>query len=269
LPCSSWMTDASTALDATALLVAIATALSAAELLAIRREFRSHGLFDPVVLRSTRPGLLTEKLTMVSMPRVAAAQLVLGITVLLLLAFGATPAIAFLGLAVAVILQRFLLPYGGDGSDYMACLLTITVAIAFLLGVNSVAARIALAFIGAQLCLAYGASGVAKLFGRPWRAGNAVQLILHTGFGHAGVVRTTLDRSPSTTKLLTWLVIGFEIAFPIGILLGGWVALGALVAAGVFQVSIAVSMGLNRFTPWFLAAFPATVWSACHYGVLS
>jgi hypothetical protein len=28
-------------------------------------------------------------------------------------------------------------------------------------------------------------------------------------------------------------------------------------------------MGLNRFTPWFLAAFPATMWASCRYGLFS
>jgi hypothetical protein len=37
----------------------------------------------------------------------------------------------------------------------------------------------------------------------------------------------------------------------------------------VLQASIAFAMGLNRFLPWFLAAFPATAWAACHFGVLS
>jgi hypothetical protein len=151
----------------------------------------------------------------------------------------------------------------------MAWILTITAAIAFSFDGSTTAVRIALGFIAAQLCLAYGASGVAKLFGRPWRSGTAVQGILHTTFGHAGMARSGVDRWPSAGKALTWFVIAFEIVFPVGILLGGWIALVALATAAIFQASIAVSMGLNRFALWFLAAFPATAWAVCHYGILS
>ena len=81
--------------------------------------------------------------------------------------------------------------------------------------------------------------------------------------------RSALDRWPNAGKTITWLVIAFEVAFPIGIVLGGWFAAAALAGAAAFQLSIAISMGLNRFTPWFVAAFPATAWTACHYGLFS
>ena len=64
-------------------------------------------------------------------------------------------------------------------------------------------------------------------------------------------------------------MVGLEITFPIGVLLGGWLAFAALAAVATLQLGIAASMGLNRFTPWFFAAFPATAWAACHYGVLA
>jgi hypothetical protein len=269
VPCPSWVTDASTVLDVTAVLVAIATALTAAELLALRAEFRSRGLFDPRILSKTTPRVLTRELAVLSTPRIAGAQLTLGITAVVFVAFDIFPSLPFVTLAAAAILQRLLLPYGGDGSDSMARLLTITLAIAFPLARDIAVVRIALLFIAAQLCLAYGASGVAKLFGRPWRSGTAVQRILHTAYGHEGLVRSTMDRRPGAAKVVTWLVMAFEISFPLGILLGGWIAVAALGGAALFQITIAAVMGLNRFIPWFFAAFPAAAWASCHYGVLS
>jgi hypothetical protein len=269
LPCPSWVTNASTVLDVTAVMVAIATVLTAAELLAMRADFRKNGLFDPRILGTTRGHVLIRGLMVLSTPRIAFAQLGLGVMVVLFVGFDVSPGVLFVALAAAAIVQRFLLPYGGDGSDMMARVLTITLAIAVPLANDSTVVRIAIAFIAAQLCLAYGASGVAKLFGRPWRSGSAVQRILHTAYGHAGFVRTTLDRWPNAGRSLTRLVIAIEIAFPVAILLGGWIAVVALAGAAALQVMIAVAMGLNRFTPWFLAAFPATVWATCHYGVFS
>jgi hypothetical protein len=256
-------------LDLTAALVALATALSAAELLTLRSEFHEHGLLDPRVLTSTRPRSLAGRFTVVSMPRVAGAQLVLAVSVLVLLAFDLSPAVPFVALATAAVLLRFLLPYGRDGSDELGRLLTIAVAIALLLNDDDDVVRIALVFIAAQLCLSYAASGIAKLFGRPWRSGTAIPAILHTAFGHEGVVRSALDRWPSAGATLTWLVVGSEIAIPIGIVLGDWFAVAALAVAAALHVATAVLMGLNRFTPWFLAAFPATWWASCEYGLLS
>ena len=269
MPCPSWVTDSSTALDVTAVLVAVATLLSAAELIALRAEFSRHGLFDARVLTSTRPGFLAGRSTSVSTPRIAAAQLVLAVMVIVFLALDVSPALPLVGLAVATLLQRVLIPYGRDGSDELGRVLTITAAIAFVFAGETYVARVALGFIAAQLCLAYVASALAKLFGRPWRSGTAVPGILHTAFGHPGIARSALDRWPSAGKGLTWLVVSFELAIPVGLVLGGWPAVVALAGAAAFHVGIAVFMGLNRFVPWFFAAFPAAAWAACHYGLLS
>ena len=83
MPCPSWVTDASMVLDVTAVLVGIASVLSAAELLALRAEFRRNGVFDPQVLSSTRPGVLTARLGVVAIPRIAGAELALAVTVML------------------------------------------------------------------------------------------------------------------------------------------------------------------------------------------
>jgi hypothetical protein len=269
LPCPSWISGASTALDVTALLVAAATILTGLEFVAIRGEFQRYGLFDPQVPHSTTSSVLGRRLAPNSIPRVAGAQVVLAVSVIFCLALDVSPGLPLIALAVTTVLRTSLLPYGGEGSDNMAQVLTITAAVAFAFGENATVGRIALVFVAAQLCLAYSASGVAKLFGRPWRSGTAVQGILHTGFGHTGIVRSSLDRWPSAGKLLTWAVLGLEIFFPVGVLLGGWFALVALAAVATLQMAIGVLMGLNLFTVWFFAAFPATAWTACRYGLLS
>jgi hypothetical protein len=269
VPCPSWITDAATVLDATAILTAAATIVTALEFIALRREFRTHGLFDPQVMHATGSSVLTRHLTRVSYPGVAGVQLVLAVSVVLCLALGASPGLPLVALAITTVLRTYLLRYGGEGSDNMAQVLTISAAVAIVFSGNATIGEIALVFIAAQLCLAYGASGVAKLFGRAWRSGTAVGGVLHTAFGHAGIARSTLDRWPGAGRPLSWLVIGLEVLFPVGVLLGGWVALAALAAIAALQLTIAVLMGLNRFALYFFAAFPATAWTACHYGVLS
>lgn len=269
MPCPSWITDAATILDVTALLVAVATIVTALEFIALRDEFQRRGLFDPEVVHSTGSGVITRRLARVSIPRVAGTQLVFALLVILCVPLDASPGLPLIALATTTALRTYLLPYGGEGSDHMAQVLTISAAVAFVFGTNTAIGEIVLVFVAAQLCLAYGASGVAKLFGRAWRSGTAVAGVLHTAFGHAGLVRSALERSPGVGRVLTWAVIGLEVLFPVGVLLGGWVALVALAAAATLQTMIAILMGLNLFALWFFAAFPATAWTACRYGLLS
>jgi hypothetical protein len=269
LPCPSWVTDASTVLDLTALLVAAAATVTALEFIALRGDFQRYGLFDPRIMHATSSTVITKRITRVSIPRVAGVDLILAALVILGIAFDVSPGLPLVALAITTVLRTYLLRYGGEGSDNMAQVLTISAAIAFVFSGNSTVGEIALVFVAAQLCLAYGASGVAKLFGRAWRSGTAVGGVLHTAFGHGGIVRSALDRSPGAGRLLSWLVIGLEVLFPVGVLVGGWVALVALAAIATLQLTIAVLMGLNRFALWFFAAFPATTWTACQYGVLS
>ena len=269
MPCPEWVTRASTVFDVTAVLVAVAAMVTSAEFVALRAEWRLHGFFDPQVAGAIRRGSLIGRFPMLSVPRLSLVQLFAAPAAILCIALDISPAPALIVLAVTTVIRTQVLPFGADGSDYMAFVLTVATAIASVSGDHRVVLRTALSFIAAQLCLAYGASGVAKLFGRPWRAGVALRAILHTEYGHPGFVRSTLDRWPTLGKVLTWLVIVGEIAFPVGVVLGGWFVVAALAAAAILQTSIAVAMGLNRFTPWFFAAFPATAWAACHYGLLS
>jgi hypothetical protein len=267
--CPDWIPSAAEALDITAVIVAGTTVLMAAEILSIRSEFGRRGVFSPRVLAPTQGGAIARWLPPFSLLHVAAAQVVLGVAAIMLMALDVSVTAPFVALAVLAALWQFRLPFGADGSDVMARTLTITVAITLLLEKHTQLVRIALLFIAAQLCLAYGASGVAKLWGKEWRDGTAIPGIVHTAFGHPGVLRTALDRWPTMAKLVTWLVVAIEIAFPLGIVLGGWIALAALAAVAALQMGIAVAMGLNRFTPWFVACFPATAWATCSYGVLT
>ena len=103
MPCPSWVTEASTTLDVTAVLIAIASVLTASEFLALRGEFRRFGLFDPQVRSSTRPSVLTRRLALVSMPRVAGTQLGSAVTVILFLVFDVSPSLPLVALSAKIV----------------------------------------------------------------------------------------------------------------------------------------------------------------------
>ena len=196
MPCPSWITDTSTVLDVTALLAAAATIVTALEFIALRGEFRRYGLFDPQVQSATTSSsVLTRHLTRVSYPHVG-VQLIFAVLVVLCIALDVSPALPLVVLAITTVLRTYLLRYGGEGADHMAQVVTISAAIAFVFSGNTTVGEITLVFITAQLSLAYGASGVAKLFGRTWRSGTAVQGVLHTAFGHTGIVRSSWTVGP-------------------------------------------------------------------------
>ena len=264
-----WVRDAHDVLDITAGIVAVGSIMSSAELVAVRAEFQRHGLFDPRVQRVTRRWSVRRLAATLSVPLLSSVQLVTAVAVIVCLALDVSPAAPLVVLAITAVLRTVRIPYGLEGSDSMSIIVTVALAVASVLEDHRVVVRIALLFIAAQLCLAYVASGVAKLFGRAWRSGDALRAILHTEFGHPGLVRATLDRWQTFGRFLTWSVIAIEISFPFGIVLGSWPAVVALAMIAALQVSIAFAMGLNRFLPWFLAAFPATAWATAHFGVLS
>jgi hypothetical protein len=253
----------------TALLVAIAALLAGLELLSLRLEFRAGGLADPAIATPPRQYVLVHRLSVGWLPALAGLEIALA-AALAGLALAAGPLVVPTTLlAVVLIGQTQLFPSGRDGSDDMSVVVTVALALALIGQADTVIGRLAFAFIAAQLCLCYTTAGVSKLIGARWRSGDAFAGIMRTAsYGHPQTA-ALIDRYPVAAKAVSWTVISGEIAFPVLFLVGaaaGIAALGiaALVIAAGFQLSVAVSMGLNRFVPWFLACYPAAVWTLEH-----
>lgn len=256
--------DPQETLIATTWLLSTASVFTAAELCVTRGEFSTGGLLDArVFVQGTRWSTSYSFI----FAAVAVAQGLLAIGAGGLLVVGQSPAIPLTLLAAVAVLQTQLLTYGRDGSDDMALVITVAVAIAHLSS-SDLVLQSALIFIAAQLCLSYLASGVAKLLGKPWRTGGALLAILKTeSYGNARVSRW-LDNHSLLARWINWIVVFGELALPFGVLIGGWVAWFVLASGAVFHIMIAGLIGLNRFTPWFLSAYPATAWVAARYGFL-
>jgi hypothetical protein len=158
--------------------------------------------------------------------------------------------------------------FGLEGSDEMALIILPPLAMASLPIAPSNSIKLVFLFVAAQLMLAYLASAGAKAAGAKWRNGTAVAQILSTR--DYGLERRDLFESAHPLFLVAaWGTIGFEFALPLAFLLGGPLLPYALVAGVTFHIGIAVTMGLNRFLLWFVAAYPAATWVSLHYGVLA
>lgn len=192
---------------------------------------------------------------------------------LALLVVGAASAAALVGLGpfhaagmaslVVTLLVRLAIAQrriiGSDGAEQ---LVTITL-IAALLGTfpqpDATRINLAVAFIGAQLVLAYFTSGVAKLASSSWRRGTALAGILGTQTYGLRSASGLLGRIPRGSLLLGWGVMLFETVFVLSLFGPDWMLLAALACALLFHLSCAVIMGLNDFLLAFPATFPCVV----------
>jgi hypothetical protein len=158
--------------------------------------------------------------------------------------------------------------FGLEGSDEMALVVLVPLALAILPGAPESFRRLALLFVAGQLLLAYLASAGAKVAGTKWRQGTAVAQILSTR-DYGIEKRELFDSRVPAFFLFSWGTMAFEFLLPIGFVLGGPFLILAVVSGVLFHLSIAAVMGLNRFFPWFLAAYPAAIWASLHYGLIA
>jgi len=130
------------------------------------------------------------------------------------------------------------------GSDQMTLIVLIGLC-AYL--VDARAERIALAYVGAHLIVAFVIAGLAKLRNSEWRNGRA----LRTFAADAGV---TL--SARRACALSWATMGFELSVPFS-LVHPRAALAVAAAGMAFHAVNAYLFGLNRFLLTWAAAYPA------------
>lgn len=240
----------------------VAVVISSAELLQLRHEFSDKGLFcwrENSVHTNTAHFLRT----LYQYPNVLAL-------LMLRLAGGGlcmlSPGRDFLLLGACLVVASSLLltkrgPHGRNGADSFSSVTFVAVALGFLSN-DDVVRQEALWFLVAQLCLSYITAGALKLFEPSWRDGSAVRWIVQTeSYGHPQVARF-IGASSSIAVVTAWLVIGFECAFPLVLVLPLWASWTILVFGLIFHIANAAVIGLNTFLWSFVAIYPAVVWCA-------
>lgn len=176
-----------------------------------------------------------------------------------LLMFGNVPIwtriVADVGIVIGSVLANLISPFGRDGADQMRKIVALSLAGA--LSTSSHEVRVLfLAFIAAQLSLSYFVAGIAKACGSSWRTGVALERILacqHYGFRP---IARYLTASRWAGVIGCWLIITFEISFPLVFVLPKPAPYVLLAIGLAFHFGIAVAMGLNDFLPAFAAAYP-------------
>jgi hypothetical protein len=247
--------DPRLALDLTARLAACGALVAAFETFAVRREFLRGGAFGPANVASLRPrdAVPRQQPDGWLLPTLLLTAVGYGVVIALgPFSFAGRIALTISLLCRMSIWRRRLL--GGDGAEQLTTLTLIATWLAVMPTSSDLRVEFAVAFIGAQLVLAYVTAGIAKVMSPIWRQGQALAGILDTEtYGHP-TASALLHRSPAIAALLGWSVIAFECAFPILLFSPPWLAVALLGVGLSFHIGCALLMGLNTF----LWAFPAT-----------
>ena len=117
----------------------------------------------------------------------------------------------------------------------------------------------ALGYLAIQLLLSYFISGWVKLINPQWRSGQALVDVFRFSSYPVSESLRIWATSPRILFVMSWLVIGFELLFPISMMSVVSLTI-ALVIAACFHLANACLFGLNRFFWVWIAAYPAILW---------
>lgn len=155
------------------------------------------------------------------------------------------------------VLHRFQGPYNG-GSDRMGLLILYCLCLSRWLP-PGLLSQSAFGYLGIQVILSYFISGQVKIINPEWRSGRALADVFSFS---AYPVAENLRRLASNPQLLwgaSWVVMLFELLFPLSFLNTKFL-IAALVVAATFHLANACLFGLNRFLWFWVASYPSLLW---------
>ena len=160
-------------------------------------------------------------------------------------------------LTAAILLRRFQGPYNG-GADAMTSLVLLCLFLSHL-APTRFWQELALGYLAFQLTLSYFQSGYIKIINADWRSGRALQDVFSITAYPVSEDLRKWGRSPRMLFMMSWLVIIFEMLFPLA-LLDQTALMVALLIAATFHFANAWLFGLNRFFLIWPAAYPVLLW---------
>jgi len=154
-------------------------------------------------------------------------------------------------------LYRFQGPYNG-GSDAMTILVLLCLFLSHV-APTRFWQEIALGYLAFQLSFSYFQSGYIKIINADWRSGHALQDVFNiTAYPLSNSIRQW-GQSLRLMFAMSWIVIVFELLFPLAIL-NYYALLVALIIAAIFHLANACLFGLNRFFWIWPSAYPIILW---------
>jgi len=165
-----------------------------------------------------------------------------------------TAALLVLGL---LLLYRFQGPYNG-GADRMSLLILFCLCLTYFVP-NTFWREISFGYLALQLVFSYFFSGWVKIVNPQWRSGRALRDVFQFS---VYPVSESLRGWAQLSRMLfvaAWVVMIFELVFPLCLLTPTSLFIGLIVAAS-FHFANACLFGLNRFFWIWLAAYPSIFW---------
>ena len=246
------------------LFLALSLLLKNAEYLATLSQYAGNGVFSFRVVGSDNVykygyGQFFERLySKTGLQRLLLVSIVAGAS-LIITGLGSQPSKPILLLFLLVnLIINYRHRYGLDGADQMNVLVIFTLLFCYLPFEDASIRAYGLYFLAVQLVLAYFVAGAAKAISSAWRDGTAIRGVLSTNMFGSPVARSFVYKSKYINIALGWLVILFEVLFPLTLLLSDPTTILVLMAlAFVFHLINAFMMGLNDFVWSFLSVYPA------------
>ncbi|MEM8960978.1 MAG: hypothetical protein AAGD38_05830 [Acidobacteriota bacterium] len=241
-----FMLDPAVALDLCRRLVAAAVALSGLETLSLFRALRPGGSL-------ARPSLRRHLLLATSALRFVVG---VGLATALIAPSWHLPALVFL--LAATWWSHASLAYGNSGADPMIGVVLTALIVGELVPDSELVQKMVVVTIAGHATIAYFTTGLTKALDARWRSG----VYLHTTansriFGRSGSLLT----DPRHAAVASWIVIIFELIFPIA-LLDPRAAVALCVAGLLFHLGNALILGLKNFLFAFAATYPAIIATA-------
>lgn len=159
--------------------------------------------------------------------------------------------------------------FGADGSDQASTLVQGLASIARGFGNKPLMTDSALWAMSIQSTMSYTVSGVAKVFGEPWRNATAIPGVARTlSYGHKRTWEFSIAH-PRLTRAVTYAILALESSYLLVYMFGGRLSKAYIVAISGLHIGIGYSMALGRFIPAFCAMHPAVAYTARHLRVRS
>ena len=167
----------------------------------------------------------------------------------------------WVGLALVIlamfILNRFQGPYNG-GSDRMILLILCCLCLVHFMPALRWQELI-FGYLALQCVLSYFIAGWVKIINPEWRGGQALADVFRfSAYPVSESLRAFADR-PRLLWLASWMVMLFELLFPLALFSHTTLIMGLVIAA-MFHLANACLFGLNRFFWIWLASYPSLFW---------
>lgn len=243
------------------LLTAINSLIGSIELYSVKNIFLDQGIYRLENLKNDLekyPKIVSTFILLLNQESLFNVFLVLKILLSLSLLFLHSPIILALLILLNLILTlRFKGAYNG-GSDYMT-MLTMLALLVSLIDLQNHRLSFLFMYLGVQVILSYFLAGFVKIKDNDWRTGSAIKNIVNGPNYHPPIMIKYIFNIPYTSFLACWLIIGFELLFPLIIFIPQHLTI-VICGLVTFHFLNFIIFGLNRFFFAWLASYPALIY---------